>query len=166
MEIRKYIETDAFEIIKWINNEREFRLWCADRYDKYPIAPHDINDNYQKYLNANFHPLTLVDNNKVVGHIILRNIDDDLSSFRLGFIIIDSSIRKKGYGKKLINEAMEYARKYLNAKSFNLGVFVNNESALKCYESVGFVTEKIEKDAYKFYDESWDCLEMIYKGRF
>lgn len=41
---------------------------------------------------------------------------------------------------------MEYARKNLGAKSFNLGVFVNNTGALKCYEFVGFVIEKNEKD--------------------
>ena len=40
MDLRKYKEEDANEIIKWIDNEKDFRLWTADRYDKYP---HEID---------------------------------------------------------------------------------------------------------------------------
>lgn len=32
MELRDYQEKDALEIINWINNERDFRLWSSDRY--------------------------------------------------------------------------------------------------------------------------------------
>ena len=46
MEFREYQENDALEILKWINNERDFRMWSADRYDIYPIKPDDININY------------------------------------------------------------------------------------------------------------------------
>ena len=45
----------------------------------------------------------------------------------------------------------------------NLGVFVNNDGALHCYESVGFKITEIEKNAYQFHDEQWDCAEMILK---
>ena len=31
MILREYRESDANVIINWINNEREFRLWSADR---------------------------------------------------------------------------------------------------------------------------------------
>ena len=81
----------------------------------------------------------------------------------MGFIIVDSSIRGKGYGKMLINTAIEFARDTLGAKEINLGVFVNNEGALHCYQSVGFEITNIEKNAYQFYDEEWDCAEMILK---
>ena len=50
MIFRNYQESDAEEILKWINGEREFRLWSADRYDKYPVVSDDINNNY---MNAN-----------------------------------------------------------------------------------------------------------------
>ena len=44
-----------------------------------------------------------------------------------------------------------------------MGVFVNNVSAFHCYESVGFITTRIDKNAYQFYDEQWDCAEMDLK---
>lgn len=46
MYFRKYKEDDAKEILSWIKDEREFRLWSADRYNNYPALPSDINNNY------------------------------------------------------------------------------------------------------------------------
>ena len=67
MELRKYQESDACEIIKWTNNEREFKLWSADRYNKYPITSEDINNNYNECMKtSDFYPMTLVDGEKVV----------------------------------------------------------------------------------------------------
>lgn len=164
MLLRTYKEEDAEKILNWIKNEREFRLWSADRYENYPASPDDINNNYKKSKElSKFYPLTLEDDGKVIGHLILRNPSDNPEVIRMGFIIVDSSIRGKGYGKMLINTAIEFARDTLGAKEINLGVFVNNEGALHCYQSVGFEITNIEKNAYQFYDEEWDCAEMILK---
>lgn len=164
MLLRTYKEEDAEKILTWIKNEREFRLWSADRYESYPASPDDINKNYSKSKEiCNFYPLTLEDDGKVIGHLILRNPGEDDKVIRMGFIIVDDSIRGRGYGKALINTAIEYARDSLGAEEINLGVFINNDAALRCYESVGFKIVGIEKNAYQFYDEQWDCAEMILK---
>ena len=162
MELRAYKDEDAKEILSWIKNEREFRLWSADRYKDYPASPSDINNNYSECKKtSSFYPFTLEDEGKVIGHLILRNPNENKDVIRMGFIIVDSSIRGKGYGKKLIQEAIRYAKDKLGAKEINLGVFINNEGALRCYKSVGFKVTDIEKGAYKFHDEEWDCAEMI-----
>lgn len=165
LEFRPYIADDANTIIKWINSEKDLRLWSADRYGSYPISPDDINENYNQYIsNKNFFPMSLVDNGKIVGHIILRYPDENnLDIVRLGFIIVDPSLRSKGYGKLLINKAIEFAKQTLNAKEINLGVFSINESAFQCYKSVGFREISIEQNAFQFEEERWDCIEMIYK---
>ena len=164
MNLRIYKEDDAKEILTWIKNEREFRLWTADRYKNYPISASDINDNYNECKKiANFYPLTMEDEGKIIGHLILRNPGERKDEFRLGFIIVDKNIRGKGYGKKLIKEAINYARENLGAKEINLGVFTNNENAFECYKSAGFKVTDIQKNAYQFYNEKWDCAEMIYE---
>ena len=57
MLLRTYEKEDAQKILNWIKNEREFRLWSADRYDKYPASPDDINNNYSKSKEiSNFYP--------------------------------------------------------------------------------------------------------------
>lgn len=163
MYLRKYEESDADIILKWIGNERAFRLWSADRYGKYPIKAKDINLNYKDCkTNGSFYPMTLIDDdNNIIGHLILRNPGADKTIIRLGFIIVDNTIRGKGYGKVLLDLAIKYATKELGATEINLGVFKNNESAYRCYSSVGFKEVETEKDAYEFNGESWDCVEMV-----
>ena len=164
MELRKYQKTDAIEILKWTTNERDFRLWSADRYGKYPITSDDINNNYNECMkNSDFYPMTLVDDEKIVGHIILRKPNPEENKVRLGFIIVDNTMRKKGYGRLLIQEAINYAKNELKASEINLGVFANNENAYRCYKSVGFVEVGREENALSFENEIWDCVEMVLK---
>ena len=164
MELRNYNKNDADDIIKWIGNERELRLWSMDRYKDYPITSNDINDNYQDcMIDNNFYPFTLVDDGKVVGHLIMRHPDNNQDVIRLGFIIVDKTIRGKGYGKLLINEAINYAINHFHPKEINLGVFTINDGAYHCYQKVGFETIRIDRDVYTFHDEHWDCAQMVYK---
>jgi RimJ/RimL family protein N-acetyltransferase len=139
MYLRKYVETDAEKILSWIADERAFRLWSAGRYGEYPITSDEINQNYRECdKSGGFYPVTLIDEEEnVIGHLILRNPTEDKSIIRLGFIIVDNKVRGKGYGKKLLELAIRYAREELLAEEINLGVFKVNESAYKCYTSVG-----------------------------
>ena len=60
MVLRKFRDSDAEKIISWIRSEREFRLWCADRYENYPIVPGDIKSNYAECAkNGGFVPLMI-----------------------------------------------------------------------------------------------------------
>lgn len=162
MLLRKYEPNDAKIISTWIKSERDLRLWSADRYSSYPINAKDINENYMLSMKENnFYPLTLVDNSKQVGHLILRNPNKDKSLFRMGFVIIDPNLRKKGIGKKLVLQGINYAKEKLNATSITLGVFTNNLSAINCYKSCGFKVVDTQKNVFKFYDENWDLTEMI-----
>lgn len=162
MLFREYKEDDAKQILSWIKDEREFRLWTADRYDTYPILPSDMNNNYiQCKKMSNFYPFTLEEDGNIIGHIILRNPGENKEIVRLGFIIVNNKMRGQGYGKKLIKEAIKYAREKLEVKEINLGVFTNNESAYKCYKAAGFNVVNMEKAVYEFHNEKWDCAEMI-----
>ncbi|MBO4815923.1 MAG: GNAT family N-acetyltransferase [Clostridia bacterium] len=163
MKLRNYKNDDANEIVTWIRNEEELFLWSANIYNKFPIEADDINNFYEECSKkSNFYPMTLIENKKIIGHLILRNIDDKKEIIRLGFIIVDLNLRGKGYGKKLIKLAIEYAKNNLNAKEINLGVFENNINAYKCYKSVGFKEDNKEKEIFKINSEEWKCIELIY----
>ncbi len=49
----------------------------------------------------------------------------------------------------------------IGAKEINLGVFTNNLGAYQCCKAVGFKVTNIIKDAFLFYNEKWDCTEMV-----
>ena len=163
LNLREYIPSDADEIVSWIKDERDLKLWSADRYTSFPIKPEDINKNYEDSIKSgNFYPMTLVDNNKMIGHIILRNpISQKRDLFRLGFIIINPNMRKKGYGKVLINETIKYAKGVLNAKEITLGVFENNLPAYNLYKAVGFKEIETQENSFQYKNEMWNLVEMI-----
>ena len=165
MKLRKYKTEDANEIINWIRNEEELFLWSADIYNKFPLEAEDINSFYEECLKkSNFYPMTLIEDERIIGHLILRNTDKNNEIIRLGFIIVDPSFRGNGIGKKLINLAIDYAKNYLKAKEINLGVFENNIPAYKCYKSVGFI-EINKNEKIKINNEEWNCVELVYKKR-
>lgn len=162
MRLREYKKEDAISIVSWIKSERELKLWSADRYNTFPLTPLDINNFYEFCLTTDkIYPYTLVDDNKVIGHFILRVPDKNApSTLRLGFIIVNSSLRGRGYGKVLMAKAIKCAHDTLNAKKLTLGVFINNTSAYNCYKKCGFNETKVFKNAFKFNDELWSFSEM------
>ncbi|MCR4652681.1 MAG: GNAT family N-acetyltransferase [Eubacterium sp.] len=141
MILRAFKEDDAQIIAAWIRSEEELYKWSADRFNKYPLSGDDINENYAPQLETGrFYPMTAVDDTgEVSGHFIIRYPrEDDDSSVRFGFIIVNPDIRGKGYGKEMLRLGIEYVKKNLGATRIDLGVFDNNESARHCYEAVGF----------------------------
>ena len=157
MIIRTFKKEDAPIILGWIKNKTDLRKWSADRYRDYPATPDEMA---QLYAPDNMTPLTAEDENgNIIGHIAIRIPDiANPKAVKLGFIIVDDSLRGKGYGKELIRQTIEYARKNLNATSIYLGVFKNNPPALHCYESVGF--RKIGLETYNIDGDTWEVIEM------
>ena len=166
MKLRPYKAGDARTITSWIKDETALRKWSSDRYGAYPITAQDIN---YKYLECNgdctepdnFYPMTAVDGDDVVGHLILRYTNPEKTVIRLGFIIVDDSKRGKGYGKKMIQMAIKYAFDMLKARKITLGVFDNNPSAYYCYKAAGFKEIIMEQPCiYEILGEKWNCIEM------
>ncbi|MBQ6251826.1 GNAT family N-acetyltransferase [Ruminococcus sp.] len=161
MVLREFIETDADYIIGWTGSEREFRLWCADRYENYPVSPQDIIDNYAACSeNGDFFPMTAVDESNVpVGHLILRYTDAERTVVRFGFVIVDSSRRGHGIGREMLEMAKIYAKNVLHAKRLSLGVFAENHAAKSCYKAAGFEMCGVS-ESFSVLGETWKCVEM------
>ena len=161
MKLRTYRKEDAAVICKWIRTEEELYRWSADRFNKFPLFENDIEDNYQPQLEGGrFFPITAIDENGIViGHFIIRYPkEEDDSSVRFGFVIIDPDIRGKGCGKEMLRLGIQYVRDNLNANRIDLGVFENNEGAKKCYEAVGF--REYNRRECEMPIGTWICIDM------
>lgn len=87
--------------------------------------------------------------------------NSNFDEIRLGFVIVDDKRRGNGYGKEMLSLAIRYAFDFVKVKKISLGVFENNKSAIKCYESCGFKKVKLEKtESYHCMGEIWNCIEM------
>lgn len=163
LRLRPYKPCDAEYIVKWITDEKMFFQWSADRMGEYPLTADKLKDHYKQAEDSDtFWQMTAIDDSKVpVGHFIMRFTNDELKSVRLGFIIVDSSIRGKGYGKEMLKLAIKYAFEILKVEEITLGVFANNPAAFHCYEAAGFrELESNSRCSYSINGEMWECIEM------
>lgn len=160
LTLRPYQNSDAAYICSWLKDELTFRKWCADKYESFPIAPNDINENYARSAEqGRFFPLTAIDGTQLVGHLIMRYPTRSHDVVRFGFIVVDDTKRGLGYGKQMISAALKYAFDVLHARCVTIGVFENNPSAYNCYISAGF-TATGEYELYQIMGETWKCLKL------
>ncbi|MBQ8325859.1 MAG: GNAT family N-acetyltransferase [Lachnospiraceae bacterium] len=166
LRLRPYKACDAKTIVSWCKDEISFRKWTSDRYESFPITEDDMN---YKYLECNgdcskednFYPMTAFDESGVVGHLIMRFTDEEKTTLRFGFVIVDDSKRGMGYGKEMLKLALKYAFEILKVKKVTLGVFENNMPAYYCYKSAGFKDVKLpEKIMCQVCGEMWSVLEL------
>ena len=160
--LRRYVAEDALAVAGWVRDEREFRMWSADRYGDWPVTAGDINANYEACASGGgFWPLTADDGEGPAGHLIIRVPGTDRGILRLGFVILDPAKRGRGLGTELVRLASEYAFGTLGARKVTLGVFENNGPAKRCYLAAGFrETDSGEPEFYSVMGERWRCLEM------
>ena len=157
--IRDYNKSDADKILSWITDEKSFRQWSADKYKTYPATTDDMNSFYDSLSKEGAKQFVFCDDDAVIGHFVLRpQLDNDDDTARIGFIIVDSSIRGKGYGKAMLEAALDLAFETFGKRRVTLGVFENNPRALKCYQSIGFT--QWGESVFMINGEAWKCLEM------
>ncbi len=166
LRLRPYKNCDAEAIVSWCKDEVSFRKWSSDRFSSFPISPADLN---RKYVDCNgdcleadnFYPMTAFDESGVVGHLIMRFIDEKKSVLRFGFVIVDDSKRGKGYGKEMLRLSLQVAFELLKAEKVTLGVFENNMPAYRCYKAAGFRDVKLDqKESCYVCGETWHILEL------
>lgn len=160
LRLRPYKSCDADIIASWITNEDIYLKWGGNLFGEYPLAGAIIDEVYTKKNGNceepdNFYPWVAVDDeNRVVGSFIMRYLHKDPKVLRFGWVIVDNSIRGRGYGRQMLELGLKYAYEILGVSVINLGVFEGNEIAHRCYQSVGFADrEVVEK-------QPWNLIEM------
>lgn len=164
--LRPYKKEDAKTIISWCEDETVFRKWTSNRYNTYPITEKDIN---HKYLDCNgdcteydnFYPMIACDESGIVGHFTIRYVGGNHKILRVGFVIVDSKKRGHGYGKKMIQLALDYAFRIGGAEQVTLGVFENNKPAYCCYKAAGFHDVQMKQEKIcELFGEKWRIFEL------
>lgn len=94
---------------------------------------------------------------KYIGAIWLeKNTDENFAV--LGIFIADELYRNKGIGKSAIEQIIKTDLRYMNTNKILLRVREENERAIRCYKSVGF----IENSRYR--KGNLNVIEMIYEA--
>ena len=94
--LRQYNYCDAKKIVSWLTDERAFRLWCADRFKSYPLTAEVFDEMYSA--GKEYNGMIALDGEEAIGHLFIQNLDK--GTYKFGLIIVDSTKRGNGYGKK------------------------------------------------------------------
>lgn len=160
LRLRPYKKCDAEKIVSWIKDEMTFYRWSAGRLGTFPITTDTLLRHYEEQDYAdNFFPMTALDGDCVVGHLLMRFPTADTSTLRFGFVVVDSTLRGKGYGSQLIAAALRYAFTILQVDKVTIGVFADNAPAIACYKKAGFRDTGIIEE-YDICGQIWKCLEL------
>jgi RimJ/RimL family protein N-acetyltransferase len=148
IEIRPAVYDDISEVIE--HDKRHMKEPGFHGSLSHPFLPDQIFDwesRKNDRLLAWTRPITeerwsksfiILDNTTVVGHIHLSNLfSGTLHRTQLG-MGIESEYRGKGYGKKLLEMAIEWAKKEPTLYWIDLQYFSHNTPAKNLYKSVGF----------------------------
>ena len=170
LRLRPYKKEDSVKIAEWLHDETVFIRWGGERFGSFPVSAEDIDRKYSE-LNGdceqydNFYPVTAYTDDAVVGHFIIRYINNSHDVLRLGWVIVDDSKRGKGYGKRMLELSIKMAFEIMKAKKLTIGVFENNTPAYKCYKSLGF-TEAEVQDGHTSIIDGKECkvieLELVH----
>lgn len=161
MRIRPYLNKDFASISQWIADERSHALWCAN------LIPYPLEKNgFDSFLlqaeerSGDSPFVATTDTGTVVGFFCF-SVDLNTNEGMLKFVVIDGSLRNKGYGSEMIGLAVKYAFEIAKADAVQLNVFSENPGAKKCYKKAGFTERTLTENAFKFKDELWGRCNMV-----
>jgi RimJ/RimL family protein N-acetyltransferase len=162
MRIRPYIASKDYEYVsKWIDNERTHAFWCANLLP-YPMAQKSFHDLLAKNsIDWTDNAYVATENNGQPIGFFCYSVSTESNIGFLKFIIVDSTKRGKGYGKGMLNLALQYAFQITGAEAVQLNVFNENTLAKQCYKKVGFVERHLDKDVFSYKNELWSRCNMI-----
>ena len=161
MRIRPYQNKDFDIISQWITDERSHALWCANLMP-YPLEKNSfdalLQEAEERFGDSPF--VATTNDGQVVG-FFCSSVNLHTNEGMLKFVVIDNTMRNKGYGCEMLKLAIKYAFEIAKADAVHLNVFPENPGAKKCYEKVGFKERTLTENAFSFKDESWGRCNMI-----
>lgn len=87
---------------------------------------------------------------RAIGHVQLKNIDQEKRECEFGFHMQNDSVKGRGYGTRIARLALAYAFENLDVDAVYANTLVKNTRSQHVLEKAGFrFTE--EKDGYKYY---------------
>jgi len=82
--------------------------------------------------------ILLTNNDELIGHISIHDIDHLHRHAFIGMFIGDVEYRNKGYGTEAVRLVLDYGFKTLNLHNIMLSVHEDNSAAITCCKNAGF----------------------------
>lgn len=165
IRLRPYKPSDAWRLLSWWDgaDEESFVKWSAGKFE-YPLSIEELDGYFSQWMlqeETGWLMTALDQSGTPVGHFIMRLLDYEAGTVRMGFIVVDPALRGKGYGGEMIRCALKYAFEILGMKQVSLGVFENNPGAKACYEAHGFLEKGYMPEYVTWKGKAYGAYEMV-----
>lgn len=94
------------------------------------------------------------DGSSVLGYILFWHVADEIHLLN---VAVTPDARRRGIGRALVEDLLQYARTHAAAKVL-LEVRASNEAAIQLYDRLGFVRFNVRK---AYYSDGEDGVEML-----
>ena len=160
MRLRPYKKSDFTYLSKWIGDARTHALWCSNCLP-FPLTEKDfmemLETREREWGSCGY---TFTEDSGLPVGFLLYNVNEEENYGFASCVVVDNSLRGKGYGTQMLNRLLKYAFLITNVAEVRLNVFDVNERAKKCYEKAGFSEEVFTGEVLVFEGERWERFMM------
>ncbi len=158
---------DLYKIVEWNRNKsaNDLLQWAGPLYE-YPLTlsqveKYFLDEKNKEVVDTYIYKIISISTEEIIGTVELREIDRENKIARIcRFLIGKEKERGRGIGALALKEILRSGFEDREFEKITLGVFDFNKGAVRCYEKVGFVIEKLLKDVRKAKDGYWSLYEM------
>jgi RimJ/RimL family protein N-acetyltransferase len=158
------------QYLAWLNDPEVMKYMESGTF---PTTMQDLEKFYQEVTGSRSQVILAIAEKKSgrhIGNVKLGPIHWIHRNATLGILIGDKNFWNKGVGEETARLAVEYGFERLNLRRIDLGVFAEHESAVRCYEKVGFRVEgRMREDLFqdgRYKDRLWmGLLRSEYKSK-
>lgn len=154
MELIIFEKPDYKQLIDWIDSKDLNYLWGGPSYD-FPLTHQQIKHHCAQEC---VFPYLAKHEGQNVGFIELYQVS--MSEFHVCRVFISSEFRGQGLAQEMMRLATQKAALEFNANLLTLYVFSHNESAIKCYEKLGFKTTSVQARERVLGGKVWELRAM------
>jgi RimJ/RimL family protein N-acetyltransferase len=162
VHLRPFSLTHADRLVDWVDSPSFLLQWAGPVFT-YPLDATQLRDHLDETADPEPSRMAFeaVDgDDEMVGYLELNRIDRDNRSASVSRVIVAPGHRGHGYGASMVEQLLEIGFESVGLHRIELRVFDFNESALACYERVGFTREGVHRDARRHGDEYWSLVQM------
>jgi RimJ/RimL family protein N-acetyltransferase len=157
IKIERFSKEDFSRLISWIDRE-ETLVQFAGPIFSFPLTNEQLEDYLTDPMRNAFKIINTADNS-VIGHAEIYLLKADVAKL-CRILIGEKTDRGKGLGQKIVSELLKISFIELGKSSVELNVYDWNISAIKCYEKMGFSTNKGVTKTTVVNGKKWLSLNM------
>lgn len=155
LRLRKFQMADMPVLLAAIPDAKMLMQFAGPSY-AYPLTAEQVQLDLQADGDSVFSVVT--EGDEVVGHAQIRFFPEHFLLRRI--VIWDKASRGQGWGKHMVQQLLDVAFAMPEVQQVRLNVFDWNTSAIRCYQSLGFVLSAGPAKTVKVAGETWQTVSM------